>query len=796
MNNQPTTFYGLLSRILLFAAVLMYLPQTGFGQANWILKGRVSDAVSGIGIPNASVVARLSKAAVSTDSSGYFELALKAGEQLVNFSSVGYFGQAKNITYKETFSELEIKLAPEIRQLQELIVKEKTPDDNVRSSQMSVSRLDIRNMKNIPVVFGEVDILKALTLQPGVSTVGEGTAGFNVRGGRTDQNLVLLDGTPLFNTSHLLGFLSNVNVDAVRDVTLFKGDIPASYGGRLSSLLAINTRSGNKERINLTTGIGLMTASVMADGPLTQNKRLTFLAGGRIAYPNFLIKRFPAPVNRNKAFFFDLNGRLSYEISATSIVSVTGYYSFDHFKFPEDTLYGWKSAAATINWNKQISKTFSFEIGANLSRYTFMLEGISPTNEYEFSSGISQYDSHLRFLWQPLLAHKLEAGASITRYSLFPGSIVPLKQSNISRMNLENEQALEQAFYLSDEWNPFPWLAVHAGIRYVHFANTGAGSVFQYENGVPRSTESILDTLVYGKGKTIADFGGFEPRFSLRINTGKSSSFKMSYTKTRQYLHLISNTTAISPVNFWKLADGFVPPQSSIQFAAGYFRNFNDNAFETSVEVYRKNLTNLVEYRNGATLLLNPALETDLVPAKGKAYGVEVSIQKTKGIVTGLLSYTYSRTFAKVSSLFPSQQINRGNWFPSTVDRPHNINVSTQWKWRKGWTFGTNFVYTSGRPLTFPDGTYRLNDVVVQDYSARNLDRIPDYHRMDISFTKDTRIKTDQPSYTLWSFSIYNLYARKNPYSIYFRQSGSRLVSYRLSVFGTLIPSVSWKHYF
>ncbi|TLU94241.1 TonB-dependent receptor [Dyadobacter sediminis] len=796
MENQRNIFFCLVLKILLFMAMIIYLPQTGFGQANWILKGRVSDASSGKGLPNASVVSRLSKTAVTTDSTGYFELSLKAGEQLVNFSSVGYFSQARNITYKETFSELEIKLLPEIRQLQELIVKEKAPDENVRSSQMSVSRLDIKNLKNIPVVFGEVDILKALTLQPGVSTVGEGTAGFNVRGGRTDQNLVLLDGAPLFNTSHLLGFLSNVNVDAVRDVTLFKGDIPASYGGRLSSLLAINTRTGNKERVNLTTGIGLMTASVMADGPLTRNRRLTFLAGGRIAYPDVLIKRFPAPVNKNKAFFFDLNGRLSYEISATSIVSVTGYYSFDHFKFPEDTLYGWKSAAATINWNKQISKTLSLEAGANLSRYAFILEGISPTNEYEFSSGINQYDGHLRFLWQPLLSHKIEAGTSITRYSLSPGKLAPVKQSNIARMDMEKEQALEQALYVSDEWNLFPWLAINAGIRYVHFANVGAGSVFQYESTVPRSTESILDTLVYGKGKTIADFGGLEPRFSVRINTGKSSSVKMSYTKTRQYLHLISNTTAISPVDFWKLADGFVPPQSSVQWAAGYFKNFSDNAFETSVEIYRKNLTNLVEYKNGATLLLNAALETDLLPAKGKAYGVEVSIQKTKGILTGLIAYTYSRTFAKVSSIYPTEQINRGNWFPATVDRPHNMNISTQWKWRKGWTFGTNFVYTSGRPLTFPDGTYRLNDVVVQDYSSRNLDRVPDYHRMDISFTKDTRIKTDQPSYTLWSFSIYNLYARKNPYSIYFRQSGSRLVSYRLSVFGTLIPSVSWKHYF
>lgn len=782
------------SEILLLC--LMLLSISGFGQGNWILKGRILDNVSGKGIPNVSVISKESKSVTLTDSLGNFNLNLKAGEQLVNFSSVGYFSKNQNITYKEILSGFEIRLFPEIRQLQELTVKEKAPDDNVQSSQMSVTKLDMKNLKNIPVVFGEVDVIKALTLQPGVSTVGEGTSGFNVRGGRTDQNLVLLDGAPLFNTSHLLGFLSNVNADAIRDVTLYKGDIPAAYGGRLSSLLAINTRSGNKERINLTTGIGLMTASMMADGPISKNKKLTFLAGGRIAYPNFLIKRFPAPTNENRAFFFDLNGRLSYEFSPNSIVSATVYHSEDSFKFPGDTTYGWRSTTATINWNKLLTNTLSFQIGANMSRYKFMLDGVAPTNEYEFTSGINQYDGHLKVLWSPMPAHKIESGLIVTHYGLSPGNITPVSGSNITRINLEKEQALEEAVYISDEWSPVRWLSVNAGIRYVNFNNVGPGTVFQYQNDVSRSAETITDTLSYGKGKKIAGFGGFEPRLSLRINTGKTSSFKVSFTKTRQYLHLISNTTAISPVDFWKLADNFVPPQISTQIAAGYFRNFHDNMFETSVEVYSKKLQNLVEYKNGATLLLNQTLEADLLSARGKAYGVEFSVQKTKGTITGLISYTYSRTFAKVNSAYPSDQINKGAWFPSTVDRPNNISVSTQWHWARGWTFGANFVYTTGRPLTFPDGTYHLNDVVVEDYSLRNKDRIPDYHRMDISFTKDTREKIDQKHYSIWSFSFYNIYARKNPYSVYFKQYGTRLVSYRLSVFGTIIPSINWKYYF
>ncbi|KQS24711.1 carboxypeptidase-like regulatory domain-containing protein [Dyadobacter sp. Leaf189] len=783
-------------RLLLIAAVWFLVPELAHSQADWTLRGSVQDAVSGKAVVNASVVSRVSKAASITDSLGKFSIRLKAGSQLVTFSSVGYFSKSVTINYQEVLSGIDIKLAPETRDLMELVVKEKAPDENVRSSQMSVARLDIKNLKNIPVVFGEVDIIKALTLQPGVNTVGEGTAGFNVRGGRTDQNLVLLDGAPLFNTSHLLGFLSNVNADAIRDVTLYKGDIPAGYGGRLSSLLTINTRTGNKERVNVSAGVGLMTASIMADGPLTRNKRLTFLAGGRVAYPNLLIKRFPAPTNQNKAFFFDLNGKLSYEISENSVISASGYYSQDAFKFPEDTLYGWQSTTATLNWNRQINKALSIQLGANLSHYTFNLNGISPTIEYQFQSGIRQHNAHLHLLWAPQPHHKFEAGFDFTQYQLSPGNLSPEKNSNITNIDIEKEQALESAFFVSDEWNPVPWLSVNAGLRYVAFRNVGAGTVYQYENGIPRTPESVRDTLVFGNGKKIIGFGGFEPRLSVRINTGGTSSLKMSYTKTRQYLHLISNTTAISPVDFWKMADDFVPPQTATQIALGYFRNFNENAFETSIEVYQKHLNNLVEYKNGATLLLNPALETDLVPAEGKAYGVEVSVQKSKGVITGLLSYTYSRTFARVQSAFPSEQINKGDWYPATVDRPHSVTISTQWKWKKNWTFGTNFVYMTGRPITFPDGTYRLNDVVVQDYSARNLDRVPDYHRADISFTKDTRTSTDQRRYSLWSFSIYNVYARRNPYSIYFKQTGSRLVSYRLSVFGTIIPSINWKYFF
>ncbi len=772
------------------------LPLTGTAQG-WTLRGQVMADSTAQGVAGASVVASASKTATTTDSAGYFVLPLLAGEQLVKISAVGFFAKNLTVNYRTTLSDVEVRLLPEIRQLQELVVSDRAPDANVRASDMGVATLDIKTLKNIPVVFGETDLIKALTLQPGVSTVGEGAAGFNVRGGRTDQNLVLLDGAPLFNTSHLLGFLGSVNAEVTRDVTLYKGDIPAAYGGRLSSLLAINTVSGNKEHLRYSTGLGLMSGNFTADGPLTRGKRLTFAAGGRIAYPNFIIKRFPEPANQNRALFYDLNGRLSYELSENSRVAATVYQSQDSFKFPEDTLYGWRSTTATLRWNKRLNKDFSFELGGNLSHYQFALRGIAPTNEYRFTSGIRQHDALARLLWTPLPAHTLEGGASVTQYNLRPGDLAPEgSASSIANVQIAPEQAREIALYISDEWSPASWLTVRAGLRYVAFQKVGPGRVLQYDPAQARSPESVLDTLRFGRDETMANFAGFEPRLSVRLTTGANSSVKASLTRTRQYLHLISNTTAISPVDYWKLADRFVPPQLATQWAVGYFKNLNDNAVEVSVEFYQKQLQNLVEYRNGATLLLNPQLETDLLSATGRAYGVETSIQKNKGIVTGLLAYTYSRTFARVNATFARDQINGGDWFPATVDRPHNATASVQWKWRKGWTFGTNFVYTTGRPITYPDGTYRLNDMVVQDFSSRNLDRVPDYHRLDIAFTKDTRQRPEQEKYTTWSFSFYNVYARRNPYSVFFRQSGSRLASYQLSVFGTIIPSVSWKRYF
>jgi hypothetical protein len=792
MANQYKYSLWSLYKLVLLGIMLLVTQQT-LAQSKYLIYGQVRDGVTSKPLANVSIYDSKQGVGITSDSVGHFSVQVLPGSYNLTFSAVGYYTRSRFLEVGLATIRLEVSLNPDTRQLDEVNVTGRTPDANVSATQMGVVRLDMKNLRNIPVVFGEVDILKALTLQPGVSTVGEGAGGFNVRGGRTDQNLVLLDGAPLFNTSHLLGLLGNLNADAIQDVTLYKGGIPAAYGGRLSSLLLMNTKPGETDRLLISGGIGLLTSRLMAQGPVTKNKKLTFLAGGRIAYPSFMLGLFPAPTNKDRAFFYDLNGRLTYRFNANSQLSATVYRSFDTFKFPQDTLYTTQSTLLTARLSQRLNPHLSVNLTATQSDYRFFLNGLTTANTYRYRSTIRQRDARMDWLYTPSAKHRLEFGGSLTGYSLLPGAIAPTgDNSNINTLTLPTEQGREWAGYVSEEWTPFRVLSVQVGVRYAQFANVGPGVGYQFAEGQPRTRESITDTLRYGSGQTLAQYGGWEPRLTIRANVTQNSSLKVSYNRTRQYIHLISNTTAISPVDFWKLSDALVPPQVADQFAVGYFQNFKDNQYETSVEVYHKTLENLVEYRNGATLLLNPVLDADLLRGMGRAYGVEVSIQKTRGLLTGLIAYTYSRTLARVPSPYPSVQINGGNWYPSTFDRPHNLTIATQWKWKRGWTFGTNFVYTSGRPTTYPDGTYRLNGSKVLDYSQRNADRIPDYHRLDVSFTKDGRRSADQRHYSNWSVSLYNVYAHKNPYSIYFQRVNTTTKSYQLSVLGTVIPSISW----
>jgi len=460
-------------------------------------------------------------------------------------------------------------------------------------------------------------------------------------------------------------------------------------------------------------------------------------------------------------------------------------------------VYGWKTNLVSLRWTSLLSRTLSFSLSGIHTDYQYNIDGIKPSYEYRITSSIRHREARTGLLYTREGRHRAEVGGNVIWYALQPGNQQPTgDNSSINGAILQQELAREMALYASEEFTITPSVTLQAGIRYSWFAQTGPRQVYLYQPDVPRSGETLTDTVSYDGGTPIRQYGGWEPRVSLRVGVGAQSAVKASYSRTRQYVHLISNTTAISPVDFWKISDTYVPPQLADQLALGFFHNLGDNNYETSVEGFYKDLQNLIEYKNGARLLMNPLLEADLLRAKGKAYGVEVSIQKNRGTLTGRLGYTFSRSFAAVQTPYPAEQINDGQYYPSLFDRPHVLNATTQVLLGRNWTLGANFVYTTGRPTTFPDGLYVFNNAVLANYSKRNLDRLPDYHRLDVSFSKDTRKKKDQRHYSVWIFSLYNLYARKNPYSVYYTQTGSFNRSYRLAVFGTIIPSLNLNFYF
>ncbi len=774
----------------------------------YTLSGKVKEYLTQKPIPAASVqIRRLVKEyangsyvnvqkdfkAIITDENGDYSISIPNDEYVIEASAVGFIKKNKFLNFKKS-ATIDFDLSEQINQLDDVEVRTQKAESNVKSVEMSTIKIDLKMLKTTPIVFGEGDIIRALTLQTGVTTAGEGAGGFSVRGGRVDQNLVTIDDAPIFNTSHLLGLFTSVNPEAVQNATLYKGGIPSRYGGRLSSLLSMNSKIATSEN-HTSVSVGPISSNGLWQRNFAKKKGSIMLAG-RAAYPNLIIGAFPKRFNGSKAAFYDFNGTFQYRIGENSSISATAYLSSDNFKFPEDTSYFWQTKIGTLQWSSQLGSKLSFTVKGILSHYTYGVNGLGGGFEYKLASSIKHHEVKADFLYQPSDKHKIEWGGNMIFYRFAPGDISPTSsQSAIAPRSIANEYGRESAAYLNYDWTISQRLSLQAGLRYSTFSNIGPNNVFQYQPNQPLSRETIIDTLHYAAGQSNFSFGGFEPRFLFKVELNDRQSFKLSYNRTRQYLHLITNTTAISPVDYWKLSNRYAPPQMADQISLGYYRNFQDNTFVSYIEGFYKTMNRLVEYKDGASLLLNDHLETELLPAQGYSYGAEVSIQKNKGRFTGFLNYTWSRSMVAVVSPYSSEQVNQGKYYPSLFDKPHNFNFSGSMFLGGGWSVSTNFVYQTGRPVTFPDGQYVYNDALVYNYSSRNMARLPDYHRLDLSFSRDSRRIKTQKKYSVLNISFYNLYAQRNPYSIFFRQYYGYPKSYRLSVLGTIIPSATLTFY-
>lgn len=760
------------------------------------LTGYVKDIKTGEPIAGASIYIDSLAVGVLTDQFGYYSLTLPAGRHDMQVTSVGMKNTKRQVMLYSN-GQLNIELAEYIPSLKEVIVTA-ARTSNVRSLQMGTNRLTIKTIKQVPVVFGEADVLKVVLTLPGVTSAGEASTGFNVRGGSADQNLIILNDLTIYNPSHLFGFFSAFNPDVIKGVELYKSAIPEKYGGRLSSVLDVTTKEGNSKKLSGTGGIGPLTSKLTIEGPIIKD-RSTFIASGRSSYSNWLLSNLKnSAYNRSRASFYDLDLHVTHAINSKNSLYFNGYISNDQFKLNNDTAYKYGNKNINLKWKHIFSNKLYGLFTGGFDRYQFNVSSESnSTNAFKLSFDINQLNFRSDFTYSPGVKHLFKFGLTSIYYKLSPGSFKPVGgQSLITPDELEREQALESAVYIGDEYTITPELSVNAGLRYSVFNYLGPQDQIRYAEGLPKSTNTMTDTIRYQKGKIIQTYSNPEFRFTLRYSLSDNASVKLGFNTMQQYIHMLSNTNAISPTDVWKLSDAYIKPQSGHQISAGFYKNFRSNTIETSVEVYYKQMKNFLDYKSGAALIMNHHIETDVISSKGRAYGAELLIKKASGKVNGWMSYSYSKIELQSDDPLAGEVVNGGRYYPANHDRPHNANFIGNYRFSHRYSISLGINYSTGRPLTLPLAIFNYAGGQRIYYSDRNQFRIPDYFRADLSFMIEGNHKLKKLTHNSWSFGVYNLTARKNAYSVYFIQENGAVKGYQLSIFGTIIPFVTYNFRF
>lgn len=760
------------------------------------MSGFIRNAVTGEPVVGAVIYNMATKTGASTDPLGYYSLTIPTGLNSIRISCVGMTTTNRKVMLYGN-GKLDIELKEFVTPLREVIV-EAERGANISGTEMGLEKLDIKTMKQVPVAFGETDVVKVMLTLPGVQTVGESSTGLNVRGGATDQNLILFDNATLFNSSHLFGFFSTFNPDVVKGVELYKSGVPASYGGRLSSVMEVTTREGNKKKFGGSGGIGLVTGRLTLEGPIKKGKS-SFLIGGRSTYSDWLLKKIDnKDLQKSNGTFYDFNLHLNQEINEKNTIDITGYYSDDRFKLNNDTTYSYNNINGTISWKHTFEKKLFSEFSTSYSQYKYKVSNeFNPTYAGELSYKISQLNAKADFSYFINDKNTFTFGGSAIRYDLAPGIRIPFGETSITTPDrIQDEQGLESAIYAGDKIELSKKLSLSVGLRYSMFNFLGPNNVINYQPDVPKTEDSIVDTTAYAGGKTIQTYHGPEYRLSARYLLSSSSSVKFSVQRMRQYIHMLSNTTAISPTDIWKLSDPHIRPQVGDQISVGYYKNLKSNTVEFSLEAYYKTMENVLDYKGGAVLVMNHHIETDLLRAQGRAYGIEMLLKKVTGKLNGWVSYTYSRSLLKTTSSQPTEMVNNGKAYPSNFDKPHSANLIANYRFSRRFSVSFNSTYSTGRPITIPlqkyalDGSYRLF------YTDRNQFRIPDYFRVDFAMNFEGNHKIRKLAHSSWSFSVYNLTGRKNAYSVFFKSDGGIIKGYQLSIFGSPIPTLTYNFKF
>lgn len=760
--------------------------------AKIVLAGYVKDANTGEGIVGATVYAVTQKQGVVTDAFGFFSIKLPVGRSTVNISSTGMKPTRREVmAYGD--GQLIIEMKENVPTLKAVtIVAEK--NSNVRRMQMGVERLTARTIKSVPVLLGEPDVLRVLLTLPGVTSVGEASTGFNVRGGSTDQNLILLNDATIYNPSHVFGFFSAFNPDQIKSAELYKSSIPERFGGRLSSVLDIATRDGNAKNWTGSAGIGPLTSKLNLEGPLVKDKT-TLLVGARTSYSDWIIKQLPDPSYKNSsASFYDVNMHLAHKLSKKDDIYLTFYKSADQFRLGNDTTFSYANQNIVAKWKHVYNNRLYSTVTVGQDQYNYNVKGdLGTVKGYQLKFGINQQHFRTEFNYSASNKHTLNAGLMMVNYQITPGAINPFgNASKVADDKVNMEQAREIAFYLGDKYAISDKLSISLGYRHSLFQSIGQQKVYTYANGLPRDQSTIVDSTVYGRGKVAKTYQGPELRFALRYVINEKTSIKFSYNNIRQYIHLLSNTTAISPTDIWKLSDAHIRPQLGQQFSLGFYKDFPNTGLETSIEIYYKSINNFLDYKSGAQIVMNKNIERDVLTTKGQAYGAEFMIKKVSGKLNGWMSYAYSRILLQMDDPIAGQLINKGNPYPANFDKPHAVNFVGNYKFTHRYALSLNMQYSTGRPITLPIAIFDLGGSQRVLYSERNQYRVPDYFRTDLSFNIEGNHKVKQKTHNSWSIGVYNLTGRRNPYSVYFVEENGKIKGYKLSVIGAAIPYVTF----
>ena len=768
-----------------------------FGSTNrsYTLSGRIT-GYDGKPVEGLALMIKESGKGTVTDNNGFYQITLPTGRNTLLAKGLGYQDtETTVIVYNNGVYNFQV--GENIEDLEEVVLQSDR-NKNVEEAITGVTTIDVQKIKTMPLVLGEQDILKAAIAMPGITTAGEGASGYNVRGGRIDQNLILLDEGVIYNPTHFFGIFSAINPFATDQATIYKGNIPVEFGGRLSSVFDLSSKKANKQEFSGEAAIGPVTSNLTLEIPLAKDKA-SLLVGGRATYSDWILRTLDDErLNESKASFYDMIAKYDHSLDEKNTLEATGYYSRDAFSVTSDSVFGYSNSLASLKWNHQFNRNNSMSVTLYNSAYRFGIDYDGDANN-DFRLQYRNNETGVKAKLKSKLndKHTLNYGVAGKLYTIDPGQVDPgSTDSEVTSLTIPQEKAAENAVFLSDSYKANEKLLIDLGVRYSFFMALGPGTQRLYQENAPLNSGTRTGTRDYDNNEVIKTYGGPEFRGSARYFLTPDLSVKASFNNAIQYIHTLSNNTTASPTDTWKLSDLHIEPQRASQVSLGLYKNISGGVYELSLEGYYKKQKHLLDYKVGAQLLMNEEIETEVLQGDGKAYGVEFLLKKNEGRLNGWVAYTYSRSLVRLDSEFNEEMVNGGKFFPSNYDKPHDFSMITNYKFTKRISASANFVYQTGRPVTFPTGTYTYNNSEYVSYSDRNKYRIPDYYRLDLSFNLEGNHKVQKLAHSFWSLSVYNVLGRNNPYSVFFVTENGEVKAYQSSIFAIPVPTLTYNFKF